>query len=348
MTIKNKVINVRGVIVPSSMDASWAKDYIDKGQFTPESRVRAQIDAADKTMPLAIYVNSPGGSVYAGNEMINAINAWAADSGQPVEITVGAMAASMAAAMLVTTASKVTASKNTKIMFHGSWGVQIGGSEAMVDKSEELAKVNADIKAALITNTNLDPELINGWFEEGREGWLTADEALAAGVVDSVLDTEADVTKISKAAANVLTDRGSKLAALTAFVEEETVVVPPVVEGNKDVIALSKELEAAKASGAGWQAKHDKLKKETDAIALASAEEVKGLKSEVEVAKTETEALTSRVAKLSLQAAKLPQDGQGQVADWEAALKACDNDYAEAKKQYPALHQACFDEDNKK
>ncbi len=65
-------IDIRGVIVPSDYDVSFLFPYIQKGLITPESYVRKQIEA-NKDDTLDLYINSQGGSVFAGNEMINAL-----------------------------------------------------------------------------------------------------------------------------------------------------------------------------------------------------------------------------------------------------------------------------------
>ena len=67
-------LNLRGVIVPSEYDATWAAAYIDKGIIMPESRFRALLGEAAKSEPLTVYVNSPGGSVFSAGEMVNAEN----------------------------------------------------------------------------------------------------------------------------------------------------------------------------------------------------------------------------------------------------------------------------------
>jgi len=66
-------INLRGVIVPSEYDASWADGYIEKGIILPESRFRSMLAEASKAEPLTVYVNSPGGSVFSAGEMVNAV-----------------------------------------------------------------------------------------------------------------------------------------------------------------------------------------------------------------------------------------------------------------------------------
>jgi ClpP class serine protease len=85
------------VIVPSNYDVEWAKDYITRGIIAPESYIRRAIDNYDKSKPMEVYINSPGGSVFSAYEIINALSAWQAETKQPINITVGAMAASAAA-----------------------------------------------------------------------------------------------------------------------------------------------------------------------------------------------------------------------------------------------------------
>jgi ClpP class serine protease len=61
-----------------------------------QMRIGEVVCSADDALEsVEVEINSPGGSVFAGAEMINAIKAAARD-GREVEITVGAMAASMA------------------------------------------------------------------------------------------------------------------------------------------------------------------------------------------------------------------------------------------------------------
>ena len=138
-------IDIRGVIVPSDYDDEWYADYIERGIIPPESRFRAALAAADTGEPLNIYVNSPGGSVFAGNEMQNAVREWKASTGQPVTVTVGALAASAASALAIGVADRIEAHSNSKMMFHGAYTGTIGGSEAHADGAELLNKINADI-----------------------------------------------------------------------------------------------------------------------------------------------------------------------------------------------------------
>jgi ATP-dependent protease ClpP protease subunit len=177
-------IEIRGVIVPSSLDSAWLKEYIDKGMITPESRVR---DALKTAGDVELYINSPGGSVFSGYEMANALSDHIR-AGHSVEIIVGAMAASAAANLLAMVPRvKATAHANSKIMFHGAAGYTEGGEEAHADTAALLAQINGEIKAALVAH-GLESATVDEWFAEGRQGWLTAEEAKAIGLVDEIIE----------------------------------------------------------------------------------------------------------------------------------------------------------------
>jgi hypothetical protein len=127
------------------------------------------------------------------------------------------MAASMAAVMTVNvTASKVKAHKNSKLMFHGAWTVTEGGAERHKDESELLSKINSDVQSTLVSRYKLSPEEVAEWFKEGREGWLTAEEAKKAGIIVEIIDSDDKIQKISKSASTMLSDRGMKIAAICA------------------------------------------------------------------------------------------------------------------------------------
>lgn len=378
-------INIRGVIVPSSYDAEWANAYIEKGQFIPESRVRSQIAAAEKDKPLDIYVNSPGGSVFAGNEIINNINGWAAETGQEVNITVGALAASMAAAMLVCTSAKVRAHKNAKLMFHGAWGVAIGGEEGLKDQSELLGKMTADMKSALLAKSNLEPEKVDEWFKEGRQGWLTAQEAKDAGIISEIIEDDAEVLKLSKSALNAMQERGLMIAAAldevavdddepetgTETIVTETVVEPEpekeesnsddeqtetteeekpegnIEEAVNEVAALTDKLEASRAKSREWQASYDKAMALIEKMKAEHENTLNDVSSKLEKAEKEKAELSARLTRFSLQAAALPEDGNSNVDSWVKAVATCNGDFAKAKAQFPQIHQAYFEKTQK-
>ena len=216
-------LEIRGVIVPSVYDSEWSQDYIEKGLIIPESAFRRNLAAMPKDKPLSVYINSPGGSVFSVYEMINAVREWKKAGKQPVDIVIGAMAASAASMFAVSVAGKVRAHQNAKMMFHGASAWVEGGKEAMQDEAALLGKINAEVQQVLIQRFKLDPDTVADWFREGRQGWLTAEEMLAAGIVSEIIaDDDAAVDFDDDAINHIHAERGLDIAAVLETGEAET------------------------------------------------------------------------------------------------------------------------------
>ena len=207
-------INIRGVICPSVYDQDVFYTYIQRGIITPESYLRKQIEQAKKDEDLTCYINSPGGSVFAGGEMINALVSWKAATGKKVKCEVGSMAASMAAVMIIQAADSVAVHKNTKIMFHGASTETAGGEQAHKDTMDLLNKINAECKITLTGKYNLDPAKVDEWFAEGRAGWLTAEDAMKCGIAQEVINNDGERIKATDSQMSFLMEKGLQIAAI--------------------------------------------------------------------------------------------------------------------------------------
>tara|TARA_R110000765_G_scaffold41596_3_gene88511 strand:- start:723 stop:2012 length:1290 start_codon:yes stop_codon:yes gene_type:complete len=226
----NNRLEIRGVIVGPEYDDEWTQNYITKGMLTPESAFRRALAEADPAQPLTVYVNSPGGSVFAGNEMINAVRDWKLTHGQPVDVIIGAMAASMGAAFAVSVADDIKPHANAKMMFHGAWGGNVGGAESMQDYSDLLNKINADIKATLVARYDVSPETVAEWFAEGREGWLTATDMVSMGMAFEIIGEAAGEIDFAPEDILNIENRGLKIAALLSDLPTDLAPVKPTDE----------------------------------------------------------------------------------------------------------------------
>jgi ATP-dependent protease ClpP protease subunit len=205
-------IEIRGIITSAMLDGEWYQKLIEKGMITPESRIRAAIDKAGPEIEL--YINSYGGDVLAGNEMIVALKA-AMAAGKSVEITVGAMAFSMAANMLAMLpgVAKIQAYSNSRIGYHGAYTYTEGGAGAHKDSMEMLAHINAQVIAAL--KAKGVKANIESWFSEGRIKFLTAAQALQLGIIDSIIgENDTALAALEKETAEKLMSDGIDVAAL--------------------------------------------------------------------------------------------------------------------------------------
>ena len=155
------------------------------------NRVCAQLlilSAEDPRTDIALYINSPGGSVHAGLAIYDTMRLI------PNDVSTLAMgfAASMGQFLLCGGApGKRYALPNARIMMHqGSAG--IGGTTADIEiQAENLEHSKRTMERLLAENTGQTPETIA--HDGDRDRWFTAEEAREYGMVDRVLESLADV-----------------------------------------------------------------------------------------------------------------------------------------------------------
>ena len=201
-------VKIQGTIVSPDYDDGFFESWIDKGIITPSSRVVGSIENA--TEPIDLYINSYGGDVFAGGEMMIALLK-ASAAGKLASVEVGTIAASMAAnivAALRANGVPVTANANSELMFHGCYTETIGGAQHHEDVAESLRNVNESVIANL---NRIGITECRAWFAEGREKWIGAEDGLAMGLFSEVNGTEAEAPTDAKSIA-------TKLAAFAASI----------------------------------------------------------------------------------------------------------------------------------
>lgn len=201
-------VKIQGTIVSPDYDDGFFESWIDKGIITPSSRVVGSIENA--TEPINLYINSYGGDVFAGGEMLIALLK-ASATGKLASVEVGTIAASMAAnivAALRANGVPVTANANSELMFHGCYTETVGGAQHHEDVAESLRNVNESVIANL---NRIGITECRAWFAEGREKWIGAEDGLAMGLFSEINGTEAEAPTDAKSIA-------TKLAALASSI----------------------------------------------------------------------------------------------------------------------------------
>lgn len=149
------------------------------------SLVVAQIlflEAEDPEKDICIYVNSPGGSVTAGMAIYDTMQYVKPDIST---ICVG-MAASMGAFLLSSgTKGKRFALPNAEIMIHQPLGGINGQAEDIRIHAEWILKTRAKLNQILSKNTGQPLATIEK--DTDRDNFMSADEAMAYGLVDKVI-----------------------------------------------------------------------------------------------------------------------------------------------------------------
>ena len=153
---------------------------------TTASLVVAQLlylEAQDPDKDIQFYINSPGGSVTAGMAIYDTMRYIKCDV---ATICVG-MAASMGAFLLSAgTKGKRLALPNAEIMIHQPSAGTQGQITDMAIHMKRLQTIKERMNRIMAENTGRSIEEVTAACE--RDNFMTAEEALAFGLVDRVLD----------------------------------------------------------------------------------------------------------------------------------------------------------------
>ena len=146
--------------------------------------------AEDPDKDINLYINSPGGSVTAGFAIFDTMNYIKCDVST---ICVG-MAASMGAFLLSAGAKgKRYALPNSEVMIHQPLGGAQGQATEIAIAAKHILKTRDRLNKILAEQTGQPLEKIEQDTE--RDNFMSADEAVAYGLVDQVVTRPTDVTK---------------------------------------------------------------------------------------------------------------------------------------------------------
>jgi ATP-dependent Clp protease protease subunit len=140
------------------------------------------LDSSDRTRDINMYINSPGGSVYAGLGVYDTMQYVSPDV---ATICIG-MAASMGSVLLAAgTNGKRAALKHARVMMHQPSGA-IGGQATDIEITvKEIRKLKKELYEIVCHHSNKTVEQVEEDFQ--RDYWMTAPEAKEYGLVDEVL-----------------------------------------------------------------------------------------------------------------------------------------------------------------
>jgi ATP-dependent Clp endopeptidase proteolytic subunit ClpP len=169
-------IDVKGSIV--SDDVAWIYDWLGIPCCNPK-KVNDAI-AKSNGEKLDVYINSGGGSIFAGSEIYSALQAY---PGQ-VEIHVTGIAAS--AASVIACAGKSDISPTAMVMVHNVSASAEGDYHDMDKSSEVLQKANETIAAAYVAKTGMSEKDALAMMD--KETWLSAKDAVECGLIDKIAE----------------------------------------------------------------------------------------------------------------------------------------------------------------
>ena len=139
------------------------------------------LDSTDPGKDISIYINSPGGSVYAGLGIYDTMQYIQSD----VSTFCTGMAASMAAVLLVAGAEgKRFGLPHSRVMIHQPMGGAQGQASDIEITAREIQKLKRELYTIIADHSHTEFDKV--WADSDRDYWMTAQEALDYGMIDKI------------------------------------------------------------------------------------------------------------------------------------------------------------------
>ncbi len=140
------------------------------------------LESVDSKKDILLYINSPGGSVYAGLGIYDTMQYVSPD----VATICTGMAASMGAILLAGgTKNKRSALKHSRVMIHQPSGGMQGQSTDMEITLKQMQELRKDLYTILSNHTGKSYKEIQK--DSDRDKWMRAEEAKKYGIIDEIL-----------------------------------------------------------------------------------------------------------------------------------------------------------------
>lgn len=140
------------------------------------------LDSTDPGKDISIYINSPGGSVYAGLGIYDTMQYVASD----VSTLCTGIAASMAAVLLVAgQTGKRFALRHSRVMIHQPMGGAQGQASDIEITAREIKKLKDELYHIIAEHSGQPFEKVEK--DSDRDYWMTSQEAMDYGMIDRVL-----------------------------------------------------------------------------------------------------------------------------------------------------------------
>lgn len=140
------------------------------------------LESVDSRKDIQIYLNTPGGSVYAGLGIYDTMQYISPD----VATICTGMAASMGAILLCSgTKGKRTALRHSRILIHQPMGSAQGQASDIEITTREIQKLKKELYEIISNHSGQTYHKIQK--DADRDYWMTAEEALSYGMIDEIL-----------------------------------------------------------------------------------------------------------------------------------------------------------------
>ena len=140
------------------------------------------LESTDSSQEISLYINSPGGQVYAGLGIYDTMQLVT----PPISTICTGMAASMAAVLLCAgEKGKRSALKHSRVMIHQPLGGVQGQASDIEITAKEIQKLKKELYEIIANHSNKSFDQVAK--DSDRDYWMTSSEAKVYGMIDEVL-----------------------------------------------------------------------------------------------------------------------------------------------------------------
>ncbi len=149
------------------------------GDTVSAKDIIAALEAIGDVPEIDVRINSPGGDVFEGDAIYNAL----VRSRAKISIYIDGVAAS-AASYIAMAGDSIEIAENAMIMIHEAWTITWGNKHDIAHTHKLLEKIDGTLATMYAARSGKTVEEAGKWMED--ETWFSAEEALAAKIVDRI------------------------------------------------------------------------------------------------------------------------------------------------------------------
>lgn len=193
------------------------------GDGLTAKRFRDDLKALGDVSQIVVRINSPGGEVFDGFSIYNALKEHAAT----VTVYIDGLAASIAS-VIAMAGDEIYMGEGAMFMVHSPWTFAMGDADDMRATAEMLDKIEVGLVDAYVTRTGQDRKTVEGWMD--GETWFTRDEAIDARLADGKSVESDDETE---AAARWSASKAAASQMFRAFAQARVSTAPRATAGSR-------------------------------------------------------------------------------------------------------------------
>lgn len=187
-----------------------------------------------------LHIHSPGGSVFEGHAIFNALR----NHPGGVTVYVDGIAASMAS-VIAMAGAPVKMASNAFLMIHNPWTSGVGDSEELRKQADVLDKLKESLVSIYVAKSGQPRETIAAAMDS--ETWLDAEEAVAFGLADEVFEGMAVAASIDFSRFSAKAPEGARVFAkpMKAQEIEQPEAAPEIEPAAEPEVAAATEVDPA-------------------------------------------------------------------------------------------------------